>query len=94
MQNNKRTKILLGILVLVALAGFPLIKNNLGLGEELLVAEVDTVGYEEVLAILNQVESIMLDTSVLRSPEFLYLSDLTAPLPNLPVGRENPFASF
>lgn len=48
---------------------------------------------ERVLGILQQIEKISFDVSVINDPKFKSLKSLEIPLPSLPVGKKNPFAA-
>ncbi len=45
-----------------------------------------------VLVLLNQINSIKIDTKFFSSPEYQTLRDFSIAIPTLPVGRPNPFA--
>lgn len=48
---------------------------------------------EKVVAILQQVEGISFDTSVISDPKFKTLKSIEIPLPSIPVGKKNPFSA-
>jgi len=48
---------------------------------------------EEVANIMQEVESINFDTSVIKNDKFNSLKSLETPLISLPVGKKNPFSS-
>lgn len=45
-------------------------------------------------AMLDEISSITLDTSIFSNPVFLSLNDYTNPLPQESAGRTNPFAPY
>jgi len=44
-----------------------------------------------VLALLSQVSSLKIDTSLFQSPVYQSLTDFTQPIPTEPIGKSNPF---
>ena len=72
-------------------------EDNLLVGVDGEVLENDPEGITEAenffISQINQLQNISLDNiNVLSSPEFMSLEDNTVELPELPVGRDNPFA--
>lgn len=51
----------------------------------------DNVG-AEVLALLNQIQSLKIDPTIFSEPVYKTLIDYSVPIPPQPVGRTNPFA--
>lgn len=47
---------------------------------------------QRVLSLLNQIESLRIDTTVFDGEAYQSLIDYTVPVPELVVGRPNPFA--
>ncbi len=90
MKKNKRTLLLLVLLILVAFFGLPVIKKNLGTEQKALIPDTSESSLTD--QILTDIQNASLDVSVLQSPVFSYLRDFTLPLINLPIGRANPFA--
>ena len=92
-KSNKRTIILLVILLILVMIGYPMIKGN---SVEPLASQAsnEPIISEQVKKMLDDLTSAKLDISVLQSPELLELNDLTLPLIGVPVGRVNPFASI
>ena len=91
-SNNNRNTLMLLLLLGAVLAIF-YIFNNKG-GDTSLLGSGDeqaAIGGEAV-QLLNSVQNIKFDFSVIKSPEFANLKDITAPISNFPVGRPNPFA--
>lgn len=59
----------------------------------MLVPEAATVPVSaDVLSLLNQIQSLRIDTSLFKNPAYQTLRDYTVPIPELNVGRTNPFA--
>ncbi|HEY4515569.1 MAG TPA: hypothetical protein VJH67_00040 [Candidatus Paceibacterota bacterium] len=94
MKKSKRTKILSILLIVVALSGLPMISKNLKTDEAVDSQFVESPELQEITDVLLEMQSVSLDTTLLQSPEFSYLSDSTLSLPALPIGRENPFSAF
>jgi hypothetical protein len=46
----------------------------------------------QVLGLLNQIQSLKIDTTLFMDPAYLTLHDFTIAIPVLNVGRPNPFA--
>lgn len=92
---NKTTIILLIVLVLGAFAYFFVLGGNSS-SDTLLFQQnpsgiSDNVG-TEILALLNQIQSIEIDASIFSSPVYQTLRDYSVPIPPQNVGRQNPFA--
>lgn len=51
----------------------------------------DVIG-SEIIQALNQIETLQLDRSVFEDPVYRSLVDRSQPIPQEPIGRENPFA--
>ena len=54
-------------------------------------AEDQAIG-ARVLALLNQINSLKIDTSIFKDPGYLTLRDYSVTIPPVDVGRSNPFA--
>jgi hypothetical protein len=46
---------------------------------------------QDLVELLNKLQSVTLDDSIFHDPAFINLTDFSTTLPNLPVGRANPF---
>jgi len=89
--SNKRTQLLLGVLVVCVIAWF-YTKNS---GTEEIAqegVEDNSALADQATVLLQRAESIKFDFSVLESKAFSSLINRNLPLLNLPVGRDNPFA--
>lgn len=88
-SKNKRTTILaiilLGLLILAYKTMFVSPDEDL-LGDENIVAS------QRVESVLNEIDKINFDTSIMENANFKSLKSIEIPLPALPVGRENPFS--
>ncbi|MEK7606351.1 MAG: hypothetical protein AAB458_02040 [Patescibacteria group bacterium] len=92
-QKYKKLLILAGI-VAVGFVGYALFSGN-ELPEGLTSESVYDIPAEEggdLLAILEELRTINLDTSILQDTTFLTLEDFSVTLTAEPVGRPNPFA--
>ena len=88
--KNNRTAflaiILVGLLIFAYKTIFITIESNL-------ITEENVTASVRVENILQQVEKINFDTSVMTESKFKSLRDLSTPLISLPVGRRNPFSA-
>lgn len=97
-DNNymkKLTVILIIILVLASFVYFYMKGNELSKNSSLLEGSTPDVSNNvgaEVLALLNQVKLIKIDSTIFESPVYKTLVDYTVEVPPQPVGRPNPFA--
>lgn len=92
------SKSLIGIIVLVivgALVYFFYIGNKAPDVDSLLDSQATpdaTAASSRILALLNQISSLKIDTSLFNDPAYQSLVDYSVPIPEIPVGRNNPFA--
>lgn len=91
--TNKRTMILLLLLVAVSAIAYPMLRGDSATTAEDTELQ-DGVASDEVLSILTVLQSINLDTTVLSNKTFNSLLDFTMPLPVMSLGRLNPFATL
>lgn len=82
------------VIILLAVLGVSLVFAYMTMnGDDALVVETDNVVIgERTIELLGKIQAVKLDFNVLQSPEFSYLKSIASPLPNLPIGRQNPFA--
>ena len=98
MRKNiiKKTPIflLIAILVVVGLFGYGLIGHPVMAQSDLSVTgnSSGTLIDPQSEAVLNDIESIQLDTNFFTDSTFASLQDFTIPLSPEPVGKSNPFA--
>jgi hypothetical protein len=52
----------------------------------------ETLVGARVLSLLNQINSLRIDTSIFKTKEYESLTDYAVDIPEIPVGRANPFA--
>jgi hypothetical protein len=60
--------------------------------DALTIDNTEVVVGANVLSLLNQIQSLKIDTSIFKSPVYQSLIDYSIPIPTLPVGRSDPFA--
>lgn len=92
---NKSTIILLIVLVVGAFVYFFVIGDDTQDISFLLEGNSDGISDNvgaEVLALLQQIQSIEIDASVFSSPVYRTLRDYSVSIPPQNVGRQNPFA--
>jgi len=91
-SKNKRTiilaVILLGLLILAYKVFF--VSSSDSDSDSLLIDENITAS-ARVESVLQQVESISFDMSIIQDQKFKSLKSIEIPLISLPIGRENPF---
>jgi hypothetical protein len=87
--KNKRTIIMLGVLVGLLALSYPYLSKNWQSGDSAMVEGAATS--PQVSAALSQIESVKLDVSLFQNKTLKQLRDFTlAPL-NLQTGKTNPF---
>lgn len=92
LQKYKKLLIGAGVIIVLAL-GYSFFSGD-PLPEGLTSQAVGSVPQEggDLIALLAELKSIDLDTSILQDPTFMTLQDFTVSLSPEPVGRSNPFA--
>jgi len=89
-SKNKRTGFLVAILLALLILAFKVLMPSEELSFD---AGENTLASQRVQKMLNEVENINFDTSVLKDQKFQSLHSIETPLISLPVGRANPFSS-
>ena len=97
MNNNKpsSSKSTISILVIVALAGlgyFWWSGNSTPASSSITSSDSQAAVGVQVLNLLNQIQSLSIDTSLFTDPAYKTLVDYSVMIPPVPVGRSNPFA--
>lgn len=87
--NNKRPAVLVVILIALLIVGY---KVMFVAPQDDLVIEENIAASQRVESILVKVQSISFDMGVLENQKFQSLESLEIPLPNLPIGKKNPFS--
>lgn len=90
-KQNKRITVLLAILVGLLVVAYKVLfvsdTADLSLGEDVAAS----VAVEQML---NQVNNINFDTSIIKDPKINTLKSIETPLPSIPVGKTNPFSGL
>jgi hypothetical protein len=94
-QSSKKTWVWIAIIIIVAVLGYFYFYGSSAPAASGLVqsspSDSDAVG-AQVLTLLNQIQSLKIDTSIFSDPGFLTLRDYSVAIPPESVGRSNPFA--
>ena len=93
LQKYKKLLIAAGVIIVLAL-GYSFFSGE-EIPEGLTSQAAGGLAPEEggdLIALLAELKSIELDTSILQNPTFLTLEDFSVSLTAEPVGRSNPFA--
>jgi hypothetical protein len=91
----KKNTIIIIIVVLIAGAVYFYFFGGAAPESETLEAKVNPeiqVSATRVLGLLNQIKSLKIDPKIFESPEYQTLRDYSVAIPQLNVGRSNPFA--
>jgi hypothetical protein len=86
--KNKRTAILAIVMLGLLVYAY---KTMFAPADDVSSAD-NTIATQRVEMIMNQINGINFDTSVMQEPSFKSLKSIETPLISLPVGRSNPFA--
>lgn len=91
--NSKKT-IIAAIIAIIVLAIVYFYFSNSAPVESVssLQTQSASVVGTRVLSLLNQIKSLRIDTSIFKSPAYGTFVDYSVAIPELPVGRPNPFA--
>lgn len=85
---------IVGIIIVAALIYFIFFAGEPSASDQNLLqvgAAAEPVG-QRVLSLLNQIQSLRIDDSFFSDPVYGSLQDYSVAIPQLPVGRDNPFA--
>lgn len=93
---KKSTIIIIVVLIIAACVyfyfeGFPTGSSGLLQTQTNADTDAEAVG-TQVLGLLNQIQSLSIDTSLFSDPAYLTLQDYSVVIPPVPVGRNDPFA--
>ena len=97
MKNILQSKTTIAVIVIILLViGYFYWKGSTPAGSDsLLQAQSSTQGIGSAeLSLLNQVQSLKIDTSIFQDPAYKTLVDYTVTIPQENVGRPNPFAPY
>ena len=94
-QSSKKTWIWIAIIIIVAVVGYFYLSGSSAPASSGLVqssgSDSAVVG-TQVLTLLNQIQSLKIDTSLFTDPGYQTLRDYSVAIPQVNVGRANPFA--
>lgn len=88
-SKNKRTAILAIILLGLLVLAYKIMFVS---DTEDLTTDENIASSQRVESILKEIEGISFDTSIMENASFKSLKSIEIPLPNLPIGRSNPFS--
>ncbi|MDE2037745.1 MAG: hypothetical protein KGI69_00775 [Patescibacteria group bacterium] len=93
MKSSTKTTLIGIAIVVIAAAGYFYVEGGSPAASSTLVQSQagNQVGTAE-LDLLNQIESLRIDTSLFSDPGYLSLTDYSVQIPSESVGRPNPFA--
>ncbi len=91
-SSNRTTISVLVIIALFGLGYFYFYGSSSTSSSDTLTASNNALVGSQVLNLLNQIQSLRIDTSLFTDPGYLTLRDYTVPIPTVSVGRPNPFA--
>lgn len=92
-KSSKKSWIIVIIIIAIAAGAYFYFQGGSAPEDDLLsVSPSSVLVGANVLSLLNQIQSIRIDTSVFSSPAYQSLVDYTVPIPTLNVGRPDPFA--
>lgn len=89
--NNKSTTILLMILIAAAAV---LYRSMFAAPSVEFLLQEDVALNTKVEDALEKIEAINFDMAVFNDPKFQTFKSIETPLPSIPKGRDNPFASI
>jgi hypothetical protein len=88
LEKNKGTLIAIVVFVLVIVVYNTFLKP----GQITLPSEAEAVSVgDDLLKMADQIMSVNIDKSLFNDPNYVYLTDFSAEIPQDPVGRPNPF---
>ncbi|OHA16484.1 MAG: hypothetical protein A3C79_02605 [Candidatus Taylorbacteria bacterium RIFCSPHIGHO2_02_FULL_45_28] len=92
-SSSKKTLItVIVVIIVLAVAYFYFSGGSAPDDMGTLQSQSATVVGTRVLSLLNQIESLRIDTELFKTPAYQTLVDYSIAIPELPVGRPNPFA--
>lgn len=95
-KSSKKSIIIIVIIVIVAIIGYFYYSGKNQSSDTSLLASAPNAADQavgaRVLLLLNQIQSLHIDTTIFKNPAYQALQDYTVSIPTLNVGRYNPFA--
>lgn len=92
MNNSKNKRAIIMSLILLGLMAVAYKTMFVAPVDETSLVEENILAGERVVQVLNEIQSISFDTSVFAENQFSSLKTIEVPLPDLPVGKKNPFS--
>jgi hypothetical protein len=92
MKNPKNKRAVIMAIILVGLLILAYKVMFVSSDEDASVVDENISASARVESILQQVESINFDTSIMQDGKFQSLKSIETPLVSLPVGKKNPFS--
>jgi hypothetical protein len=93
MKNSKNKRTIILTVILLGLLAFAYKMVFMPSGDDSIATE-NIAASARVEQLLQQVESIKFDTSVMQDQKFKSLKNNESPLVSLPIGRTNPFSDI
>ncbi len=95
-KKSLKSIIIIASIIIVALIAYfyyegSIAVSNSSLTSSAVDADAQQVGLR-VMALLNQIKSLKIDTALFRDPSYSTLRDYSVAIPQQNVGRPNPFA--
>jgi hypothetical protein len=90
MKKTKNTSLLLIFLVALLIVAY---KFMFAAPYDPSYLSSDLAESQIVISTLNRLQTVNFDTSIANDPKFKTLRSIENPLPNIPVGKTNPFSS-
>ena len=97
-MNNKpssmKSWIIIAIVLIVAVVAYFIYSGSSTAGSSTIQANTDATGQlgQQVLSLLNQVNSLQMNTALFTSQAYTSLKDFSVTIPTQNIGRANPFA--
>ena len=95
-KTSKKNIVIIVVIIIAAIIGYFYYEGstpvtNSSLQTTAASDDAQAVG-ARVLALLNQIRSLKIDTSIFKDPSYMTLRDYSVAIPQENVGRPNPFA--
>ena len=94
-SSSKKTVISAGVIVILLAAIYLFSKNTPVSSDKLLQPQATpeaNAASSRILNLRRQIESLKIDTALFKDPAYMSLQDYTVEIPEISVGRPNPFA--
>jgi len=95
-SSSKKTIISVAVIIVVLLIGYFYFSGGSASSNTSSLTQTQTAASVQVgtriLNLLNQIKSLRIDTSLFKNPAYQTLTDYSVAIPEVEVGRPNPFA--